>query len=420
MATCGLVAVCVWMCVIVLWLGLGPCAHVAWAEGENVPTEAGAECEGEKGPTEGDPERADLQSAEQAPHITPAVEKKIRVSVRFVGDDGEWASVKRMSLTEDSSAWDATRTALTQAGLAYRTGTESTQDVIVSLTSEGGTTLSSDFSLGSSWRLHLNGERCQGSSSTVVLSEGDVVEWRYEVGAIMVTVAVVGPGGTGDSYWIPPTSVRMNASKSVWDASLTVFSNNGYEGKNLISYTTGPSGEVWLDSLSALGENGITGELWQLFVNGVLSSVDAAHIALRAGDSICWYYSGRGVSELPSFATQTGAGTQNPATAVRIEGIVIQSWESPVRTGMGAYATISRRAGLCVAGSDTATALVWEGNGLMNPLSQTLANNRWRQSLASVMAGRLSTGEGIRSITGADGRIYYLSDQGSLVSLGVR
>lgn len=356
----------------------------------------------------------------QAPHITPAVEKKINVSVRFASGGETWAAVNKIELPEDSSAWDATRNALTQTGLAYRTGAESTQDVIVSLTNEQGITLSADFTSGSGWHLYRNDKRCQGSSSTIKLKDGDTVEWRYEVGALKVMVAVVGPGGTGDSYWIPPTSVRLNASATAWDASEEVFTTNKFEGANLISYTTGSNGEVWLDSLAALGENGITGESWQLFVNGELCTTDAAHVELKAGDSICWYYSGRGVSTLPAFVAQTGAAAQDPATTVRIDGLVLQSWASSVVSEVGGYAAYNRAAGLSATGKDSAVALVWEGSGLMDPLSQTLANNSWRQSLSHVMAGKLSEGEGVQSVSGLDGRMYYFSDRDVLVSLEVR
>ncbi|MDO4807704.1 MAG: hypothetical protein Q4A07_10695 [Coriobacteriales bacterium] len=402
-------SMCKWTLTVLVWaavlvLLLGPCARNALAA---------------KGDAQAaDAQAADAQTSEQAPRITPAVVKKIHVTVSFVGDE-TWATEK-LSLTEGSSAWDATRVALTSAGLAYRTGAESTQDVIVSLTNKDGSTLTSDSTLGSGWHLYLDGERCQGSSSTIELADGAEVEWRYEVGTIKVTVAVVGPGGTGDSYWIPPTSVRMRASETVWDASLKVFSKNGYSGKNLISYTTGPNGEIWLDSLAALGENGITGELWQLFVNGVLCSTDAAHAQIRSGDSICWYYSGHGVSSLPSFVAETGAGTQDPATTVSIDGLVTQAWASVCPIGGGSYEAIDRARGLCVAGAGESAALVQDGGEVMSPLAQTLADARWRQSLSHVLSAKLATGEGVKSALALDDGLYYMSDKNVLVRLEPR
>lgn len=394
-----LLAVLAWVIALALLLGLGTRSALAAEEKEQA----------EQTP-----------QAEQAPRITPAVEKKLHVSVRFASGGQTWAAVDNLVLAGGSSAWDATRNALTQTGLAYRTGAESTQDVIVALTNKEGTTLSADFTSGSGWHLYRNGKHCQGSSSTIKLKDGDAMEWRYEVGALKVMVAVVGPGGTGDSYWIPPTSVRVDVNATAWDASDEVFVTNGFEGANLISYTTGPNGEVWLDSLAALGENGITGESWQLFVNGELCSTDAAHKELRAGDSICWYYSGRGVNTLPAFVAQSGAAAQDPATMVRIDGLVLESWASPPMSDTGGYAAYNRVAGISVAGKDTVSALVWEGGGLMDPLAQTLANDRWCRSLSYVMAGKLSEGEGVRCAAGLDGRMYYLSDRDSLVSLEVR
>ncbi|MBO7675796.1 MAG: DUF4430 domain-containing protein [Atopobiaceae bacterium] len=404
MGTSWLVAL---MCAMVLVLAMP--ARLAWAD--DAPK---AEQQ--------DAAKAEQQdaAAEQTRRITPAVKKTIRVSVRFVGLEGPWAAVRGLELAEGASAWDATRRALMESDLAYRTGAEATQDVIVSLTKEDGSTLAADFSTGSGWHLYLNGDRFQGSSSKVELEDADKIEWRYEMGTIMVTVSVVGPGGTGDSYWIPPTGVRLDASQNGWDATLTVFEQNGYAGRNSLTYTNGPNGEVWLDALAALGEDGITGESWQLFVNGSLAPADIAHVDLRAGDSICWYYAGRGVASLPSFVSRTGAAAQNPATAVSIEGVVGQTWTNATSATVGGYRVLDRAAGLSLAGEDAARTLVWEGHGLMDPAAQSLADVGWRQSLANVLEGKLQSGEGGRSLMGLDGSLYYLSDQGSVVRLDAR
>lgn len=378
----------------------------------------------DKKPTEKSGEKSTKKSedkkAEQKRQITPAVQKKIRVTVRFVGLDGPWATMRRLELLEGASAWDATRTALTDSELNYRTGAEATQDVIVSLTNAEGMTLEADFANGSGWHLYLNGDRFQGSSSKMELNEGDAIEWRYEMGTIMVTVSVIGPGGTGDSYWVPPTGVRLDVSQNGWDASKTVFEQNGYSGRHSLSYTNGANGEVWLDAIAALGENGITGEAWQLFINGSLSSTDIAHVTLRSGDSICWYYTGRGVASLPSFASRTGAAAQNPATAVSIEGVVGQTWADRTAATVGGYSVLDRAAGLTLAGEGDAPALVSEGYELMDPLAQSLGDVGWRQSLSNVLAGKLASGEGGSSLMGLDGGLYYLSDRKSVIRLDAR
>lgn len=438
--TCARGRVACWvvaaLCTLTLAI-VGP-ARRAWAEaasGKDVATQeqagdaASAKKRGEGDGTSGKQakksgEKSADSSAdkgtEQKRQITPAVQRKIKVTVRFIGLDGPWATMRRLELLEGASAWDATRTALTESELNYRTGAEATQDVIVSLTNADGTTLEADFANGSGWHLYLNGDRFQGSSSKVELNEGDKIEWRYEMGTIMVTVSVIGPGGTGDSYWVPPTGVRLDVSQNGWDASRTVFEQNGYSGRHSLSYTNGANGEVWLDALAALGENGITGESWQLFVNGSLSSTDIAHVDLHAGDSICWYYAGRGVASLPAFASRTGAAGQNPATAVSIEGVVGQTWVDPTTADVGGYRVLDRMAGLTLAGEAGASALVSEGYELMNPLAQSLGDVGWRSSLSHVLAGKLASGEGGGSLVGLDGGLFYLSDHKSVIRLDAR
>lgn len=363
------------------------------------------------------------ESAEPAPEaaaeVVPAVEqKKIEVSVRIVGTDGVWADIEGLELDEGSNAWDATRLALTESGLTYKTGNSAAQDVIVSVTrAADAITLSSDPTTGSGWHLYVNGARYFGSSSTVELADGDKVEWLYEMGTIMVSVCVVGPGGTGDSYWIAPTSVRMQATQTAWDASLAVFSQNGYDQGRLLSYTTGSDGSVYLESLAALGENGITGESWQVFVNGAQPSVDVAHVELKAGDSICWYYAGRGVTSLPPFVAQTGAASQNPAASVSIEGDVTQAWVEQLSGEPGTFSVVDHLSGVTATGAQGITSLVGEGTSLIDPVSLLLGDGGWRATLSHTLYGRLNTGEGIRSVMGLDKSLYYVGNAGNVVKL---
>lgn len=360
----------------------------------------------------------DSTAKDQASTVTPAVVKKVRASVSFVGTDGTWADVRDLTLDEGATAWDATRLALTKADLEYRTGTLSAQDVIVSVTrTDDGVSEEFDSSTGSGWHLYLNGERYLGSASSIELADGDALVWQYEVGTFMVSVSVVGPGGTGDSYWIAPTSVRMEATQTVWDASLAVFEQNGYGGGRFLSYVTGTDGSIYLDSLATLGENGITGESWQAFVNGALPETDVAHVALHAGDSICWYYTGRGVTALPAFVAETGAASQNPAASVRIEGLVTQAWVSPSQEREGLFAVLDCVSGLAISGQNEAVSLVGEGVALIDPLSQSLGDGGWRASLAHVLDDRLTTGEGVRSVMGRGGSLYYLDGANTLVKL---
>ena len=347
-------------------------------------------------------------------------EKTISVSVRLEGPEGTLASVEGMSLKEGASAWDATKLMLAQSGLSYRLGADSAQDVISSVVDPADdTALELDAKAGNGWHLYLNAERYQGSSSTATLRDGDEVVWRYEVPTFEVSVAVVGPGGTGTEYWIAPTPVVVNASQNAWDATFAVFEQNGLVTRRLLSYAVGDDGSVWLESLSGLGESGITGESWQVFLNGAPAESDAAHVTLHAGDSICWYYVGNGVGELPAFVEETGAASPNPVVGIRVDGKVTQAWATPVTRQGSLREVVGLESGLVVMGGGLPSVVVHDAPGV-TPAIQTRTGAAWQQSMANTLEKRLYTGQGGRATLAPDGSLYYVDDLGSLVKLEVR
>lgn len=347
----------------------------------------------------------------------------IAVSVCFVGLDSEWARVADIELDEGADAWDASEAALKLSGLPFETGSAGSDDVLVSLApSYADEALGADMASGSGWHLFVNGERYGGSASTYVLEDGDEVAWRYEVGSIEVSVSVVGPGGTGQAYWIAPTSVEVLSTQSAWDASHQVFEQNGYGDGRLLSYSVSDNGDVQLEALASLGSNGVTGESWQVFVNGVLAYENVAHIALHAGDSICWYYAGNGTNGLPSFAEKTGAGSQSPQTMVHLEGEVSQAWsqEFASPTSYSCLAEIlDASTGLTVHGPKGACSLETIRT-LPDALTTTVAGMERDGSLSELLNNKLSRGQGGRAAFGVDGALYYLDDLGSLVKLELR
>lgn len=346
--------------------------------------------------------------------------KTIAASVRLDGPDRTLASVKGIALQEGASAWDATKLALAQSGLSYRLGADSAQDVIASITDPSGdSVLKFDAKTGNGWHLYLNSERYQGSASTARLQDGDEVVWRYEVPSFEVSVAVVGPGGTGTEYWIAPTTVTVNASQNAWDATYAVFEQNGLAAGRLLSYVVGEDGSVWLESLSGLGESGITGESWQMFLNGAPAETDAAHVALHAGDSVCWYYVGNGVSELPAFVEETGAASPNPVVGICVDGKVTQAWTKPITSRGSLSEALGFESGLVVSGGKLPTVVACGVRGISSVI-QTNTGIAWRQSMVSTLEKRLYTGQGGRATLAPDGSLYYVDDLGSLVKLEVR
>ena len=367
-----------------------------------------------------EPADGSQRTGEAAANPADKQARTITASVRLDGPDGTLAAVEGMALQDGASAWDATKLVLAQSGLDYRLGADSAQDVIASVTdSSGDTVLKLDAKTGGGWHLYLNAERYQGFASTAKLRDGDEVVWRYEVPSFEVSVAVVGPGGTGTEYWIAPTSVAVNAGQNAWDATYAVLAQNGLAVGRLLSYSVGEDGSVLLESLSGLGESGITGESWQVFVNGAPAESDAAHVALHAGDSVCWYYVGNGVSELPTFVEETGAASPNPAAGIRVDGKVTQAWSAPMAK-RGSLSDAPRlESGLVVLGGGLPAVVACDVPGTSCAI-QTNTGVAWRQSMANTLEKRLYTGQGGKATLARDGSLYYVDDLGSLVKLEVR
>ena len=368
-------------------------------------------------------ETRQMDEATTAAKPPAAQAKKIAVSVRLEGPNGVLAAVESVALQEGATAWDATKLALSRSGLNYRLGTDSAKDVIVSVDDPtelgGGAALKLDTETGNGWHLYLNAERYQGFASTAKLQDGDEVVWRYEVPSFEVSVAVVGPGGTKTEYWIAPTTISVRANQTAWDASNAVFAQNGFTTGRLISYVVGEDGAVRLESLAGLGENGITGESWQVFLNGMPAATDAAHVALHAGDSVCWYYVGNGASELPTFAEETGAASPNPVVGVRVEGRVAQAWTAPAAKKDLSLDPPGFGSGLVVLGGELPAVVAHDTLDTSFAI-QTNVGDTWRRSMAKTLEKRIYTGQGGKATLAHDGSLYYVDGLGSLVKLEVR
>lgn len=340
------------------------------------------------------------------------------VSVAFIGPESEWARVASIELWPGANAWDASLAALDQSGMTYEVGTFVADDVLVSLArSDQAAPCATDLSSGSAWHLWVNGERYQASASTYVLEDADELEWRYEWGSIVVSVSAVGPGGTGQAWWIEPTDVQVAATGSAWDASLVAFEQAGYRQGRLLSYEAFDDGSVELESLASLGSSGVTGERWQVFVNGVLCENDAAHVAIRSGDTICWCYVVNGTSELPAFVENTAGAVQSPAVQVSLAGVVSQAWVQDASDDASLAEVLDVATGIVVSGQDGARSLMVASGVPDVPLAHGLAGQSWETSLSYLLAGKLSSGQGGRAAFGDDGCLYYLDGAGSIVKL---
>ncbi|MDO4798422.1 MAG: hypothetical protein Q4A01_10460 [Coriobacteriales bacterium] len=341
----------------------------------------------------------------------------VTVSVSFVGPDGdEWDRVDGLSLASGATAWNATTTALVNSHLYYTTGLPSSREVLVSLMRNlDETPCAFDPATGSGWHLYVNDERYAGVASRLELQDGDQVSWRYEVGTFVVTVSVVGPGGTSESYWIAPTNVRMSYGQSAWDASVQAFEKSGYQQGRMLSFAQDEDGSVQLESLAALGENGITGETWHVYVNGSLEE-DVAHVEVRPGDNICWYYSGMGERSLPEFVMRDVEAAQAVADLARVEGSVWLLWSKPVAND-GVLAGLGRESGLRLSGSESLAEVLSCDVILPGNLADIASQGVWQNSLARVLDDVTYAGQGGRASKSRDGGLCYLDGSGGVLKL---
>ncbi len=345
---------------------------------------------------------------------------EVVVAVSFTGPNSAWARVADIVLSQGDNAWDATELALERSGMTYQTGSDGAEDVLVSLARDDTSTPSAmDLTSGSGWRLYVNGSYYNGSASTYELTSGDEIEWRYEAGTITVGVSVIGPGGTGLAYWISPTEVTVAANQSAWDASRLAFEQGGYTNGRLLSYSISQDGSVELESLASLGSNGVTGEAWHVFINGVPCEQNVAFAQLRAGDNICWYYVGNGTNGLPTFAEKTGAASQSPQTSVHLEGEVAQTqmWSDGEDESISLADVLNAASGVSVSGSTGSRTLWTVKNPLSSSLDSVSTQSAWSHSLSHLLDEHLKDGRGGRATMGLDGGLYYLDDFGALVKL---
>lgn len=272
-------------------------------------------------------EPGDAAATEADADAAPA---EVEVTVRVVGPDGsggesQWAS-QEVVMPEGQTAWQATTTALSSAGLAYQSLVDASGESLASVTSPlDGTTWAPNASNGDSWRLFVNGSPWTGSADACQPRQGDEILWYYHQTRTYVTISAVGPGGTGEAFWLDPVTVEVAAGESAWDLSLEALEAGGYHDGSTLYYGVDANGDVTLGSLSSLGPNGVTGESWQLFVNGSPAEENVARLTLHDGDDLCWYYANAGDTGLPSFA-RTAIARAKAAGAHHVDGRVYTAW----------------------------------------------------------------------------------------------
>lgn len=116
--------------------------------------------------------------------------------------------------------------------------------------------------------------------------------------------------GTAASAWTERKSFDVPADTTAAALSEQLFSAAG------LSISAQGSGANWyLESVvdpqtgERLGWNEQTGQYWQLFINGKPSEVMAGGYTLKAGDTVCWYYSRFG-DKLPQDSGDNSGGSQ--------------------------------------------------------------------------------------------------------------
>lgn len=255
---------------------------------------------------------------------------QVDVVVRVVGPDSDggestWVDGS-VELGMGQNAWQATTKALAKTGVDYQSAIDTSGETLASLESPyDGRTWGPNASNGDSWVLFVNGSLEADGAGSYQPKDGDELLWYYHRSHTYVTVSAVGPGGTGEVFWLDPVTLDLQPGQSAWDACLEAFGEGGFEEGRTLYYGVDGSGNVTLGSLSSLGPNGITGESWQLFVNGAPAEENVSTLALQDGDDLCWYYANVGDETLPEFARSRIAQAKRDG-ADRIDGRVYVAW----------------------------------------------------------------------------------------------
>lgn len=253
----------------------------------------------------------------------------LEVTVRVVGPDedlGEtdWVSAQSVTAVEGQTALQVVSGALRQVGLAFSTATDAQGNLVASVASPlDGQTWGPNAASGDGWLLLANGVPVNPNDYHP--RQADELLLYYRLTRTHVTVSAVGPGGTGEVFWLRPVERVVAPGQTAWDVCLEALEAGGYVVGSSLYYGDDADGNVQLGSLSALGPNGVTGESWQLFVNGSPAQEGANRLTLHDGDDLCWYYANTGDMSLPDFATSAIAAAKR-AGSERLEGRVYTAW----------------------------------------------------------------------------------------------
>ncbi len=339
--------------------------------------------------------------------------KELSVSVRVVGPDAEgndvnWLEPKSVTLEEGKNGWDASATALADAGIAYDYS-DSLKSVTSPLNDE---TYAADEATGKSWRLFVNGKATTDAASSVALSEGDTITWYYATkDATLEEEGKAEEEKSDDSTSDDGQAAgeeKASDTQAPHRAHATSWAGGRAFGVSDLALPVAAGNLAWDADLSGMTGSGSMGK--PLMVNG--------DVYVTVGNVLCVLDNGNGsVKRTVELAGMTNA-TTHLASA---DGIVMV----PLDGGRVQGITIDELTSAWVAEGDEAAGFIGAGpalvNGALLVASESGEVTAYNPTSGSEIS-KVSVGGRVRSgvVPGSDGSSAFLvTDEGTLHKLSV-
>ncbi|MBR3315544.1 MAG: PQQ-binding-like beta-propeller repeat protein [Atopobiaceae bacterium] len=333
--------------------------------------------------------------------------KKLSVSVRVVGPDAEgndanWLEPKTVSLEEGKNGWDASASALSEAGITF-----DFDNTLKSVSSPlNGTAYGADEASGKAWRLFVNGKMVKDAATSVNLAEGDAVAWYYAT-----EDATLDDGGKAEE---PKADAEAKPADSSDAEAVSRARAASWAGGRGFGTSDGalpvPSGTLaWDADLSGQPGSGSMGT--PLVVDG--------DVYVTMGNVLCVLDGGNGaIKKTTELAGATSATTRLACA----DGVVMV----PLDGGRVQGIAVGDLSGAWIAEGDEAAGFVGAGpaviNGVLLVASESGEITAFDPASGKVLS-TVSVGGSVRSgvVPGGDGASAFVvtNDNGTLHKLSV-
>lgn len=317
--------------------------------------------------------------------------KQVEVSFSIIGTDADgkaqtWVAPTQLKLDEGATAADAF------VKLQQKTGFKADYEpntaygfYLKSITSPtDGRTLAYDPTTHAYWQLFVDGASSSVGASSVKLTQGQKIEFAFTGGSaspvvkdqLAANVTVIGCDAQGKTQtWVDNAQYVVTSGSSALDLTKVALEANDIDAVAAGSF------------ILSLKYNGVElgtpqdySTYWQLFINGKSSDYTADNVTIHAGDTVTWFYGGRG-DQLPSDSVHASVQVLGKDKDGKQ-----QVWASTGQTSLKAGSTakdLLEQTGLKLKATEESWG--WYLRGITSPLdgktycgSDAATNSYWR------------------------------------------